>query len=86
MDGMQLKVVESTPEDCEIKFAFRLPLVEGLSPDDRAPFWSRAGRNAHWVFKDTIEGWTKKLEKLQGRSSLATIFSTGHVILLCQQD
>ena len=79
-DGMRLRVIEPALKDCELEFSLQLSFVENLRPEQRSSIFARSKKQGQWVLnKDTIEGLTKKLEKLQRLLSLAVITSTGHV-------
>lgn len=77
-DGMRLTVVEAALQDCELEFTLQLSNVEELDPATASSFFRAMGRQTKWVLrKETLEGLTKKLEKLQGLLSLAVMTSTG---------
>lgn len=77
-DGMRLTVVEAALRDCELEFALQLSYVGDLDPATASSFFRSVERKAKWVLrKETLEGLTKKLEKLQGFLSVAVTTSTG---------
>ncbi|MCJ1260626.1 hypothetical protein MMC22_000488 [Lobaria immixta] len=77
-DGMRLTVVEAALQDCELEFTLQLSNVEELDPATASSFFRAMGRQTKRVLrKETLEGLTKKLEKLQGLLSLAVMTSTG---------
>ena len=79
-DGMRLRVIEPALKDCELEFSLQLSFVESLQPEQRSSLFARSKKQGQWVLnKDTIEGLTKKLEKLQRLLSLAVTTSTGYV-------
>ena len=79
-DGMRLRVIEPALKDCELEFSLQLSYVESLQPEQRSSLFVRSKKQGQWVLnKDTIEGLTKKLEKLQRVLSLAVTTSTGYV-------
>src|SRR5271156_2262970 len=66
-DGMCLTIVEAALRDCELEFALQRSYVEDLDPATASSFFRATGRKTKWVLrKETLEGLTKKLEKLQG--------------------
>ena len=79
-DGMRLRVIEPALKDCELEFSLQLSFVESLQPEQGSSIFARSQKQGQWVLnKDTIEGSTKKLEKMQQLLSLAVITSTGYV-------
>ena len=79
-DGMQLRVIEPTLKDCELEFSLQLSYIENLQPKESFSVFTKSKKQAQWVLgKETIEGLTKKLEKLQHLLSLAVATSTGFV-------
>lgn len=79
-DAMRLTVVEAALRDCELEFALQLSYVENLDPATASSLFSTTGRKTKWVLKkETLEGLTKKLEKLQGLLSVAVTTSIGLV-------
>ena len=80
-DGMRLRVIEPTLKDCELEFKLQLSFVESMQPEKASSFIAKSRNQATWVLKkETIEGLTRKLEKLQSLLGLAIATSTGHVI------
>ena len=79
-DGIRLTVVEATLRDCELEFTVQLSYVEDLDPATASSFLKGTSRKTKWVLrKETLQGLTKKLEKLQHLLSLAVTTSTGLV-------
>lgn len=79
-DGMRLTIVEATLRDCELEFALQLSYVEDLDPATTSSLFRARGRKTKWVLrKETLEGFTKKLETLQSLLSIAVTTSTGLV-------
>ena len=79
-DGMRLRVIELALKDCELEFSLQLSFIESLQPEQRSSHFARSKKQGQWVLKkDTIEGLTKKLEKLQRLLSLAVTTSTGYI-------
>lgn len=77
-DGMRLTLVEALLRDCELEFAIQLSYVEDLDPATGPSLFSSTGRKIKWVLKkETLEGLTKKLEKLQSLLIAAVTTSTG---------
>ena len=77
-DGLQLSVVEPALKDCELEFTLQLSFIESLDPDATSSFFSRSRKRTEWVLrKETIEGLTRKLEKLQDLLNLALASSSG---------
>ena len=77
-DGLRLKVVEQALKDCELEFALQLSLVESMKPISASSFFTKSSHKVKWVLKkETIEGLTRKLEKLQNLLGLAVTTSTG---------
>ena len=81
-DGLRLTVVEAVLQDCEREFALQLSYVEEMNPATTT-LLRATSRRTKWVLrKETLEGLTRKLEKLQGLLSVALMTSTGWVSAL----
>ena len=77
-DGLQLNFLEPALRDCELEFKLQLSFIESLDANSKASFFQRSRRRTEWVLrKTTIEGLTRKLEKVQGLLALAVATSSG---------
>ncbi len=79
-DGIRLTLVEALLRDCESEFTLQLSYVEELDPATAPSVFRSTGRKVKWVLrKETLQGLTKKLEKLQALLMAAVTTSTGLV-------